>query len=69
MVTMRTLSFAAICLGILFLLLAGVETLLKTYVLQIHPLSFIILAGVFFLLAISIISFDRAYRRIDEKRK
>jgi len=58
---MKLVSLAVTLVGVLSLLLGGIERALHTFVFNIAPVNYLSVAATLFLLALVIIEFDRAY--------
>ncbi|MFB3903470.1 MAG: hypothetical protein ACE15E_08460 [Acidobacteriota bacterium] len=58
---MKVISLAAALVGVLALLLGGIERVLNTLILDIAPASYLSVAATLFLLALVLIEYDRAY--------
>jgi len=58
---MKLVSLAVTLLGVLALLLGGIERALHTFIFSIAPVNYLTVAATLFLLALVIIEFDRAY--------
>ena len=58
---MKLLSLVISLIGVLALLLGGIERALKTSILDIAPMSYLQLAATLFLLALVLIAYDRTY--------
>ncbi len=58
---MKLTSLLVALIGVLSLLLGGIERVLKTFILDIAPTSYLEVAATLFLLALVLIEYDRAY--------
>ncbi len=58
---MKLVSLLVSLIGVLALLLGGIERALKTFILDISPVSYLNVAATLFLLALVLIEYDRAY--------
>jgi hypothetical protein len=58
---MKIASFVVTVVGVLALILGGVERVFHFFILQIAPRTYMGIAAVMFLLALVLIEYDRAY--------
>jgi len=58
---MKLVSLLVTLVGVVALLLGGIERALKTFILDIAPVNYLAVAGTLFLLALVLIEYDRAY--------
>jgi hypothetical protein len=58
----KLVSLLVASVGVLALLLGGIERALKTFILDISPVSYLSVAATLFLLALVLIEYDRTYR-------
>jgi len=58
---MKPISLVVALVGVLALLLGGIERALKTFIFDIAPVNYLSVAATLFLLALVIIEYDRTY--------
>ncbi len=58
---MKLVSLLVSAIGVLALLLGGIERALDTFILDVAPTNYLAVAATLFLLALVLIEYDRAY--------
>lgn len=58
---MKLVSLLVAVVGVVALLLGGIERALNTFILDVSPVNYLAVAGTMFLLALVLIQYDRTY--------